>query len=271
VRIHRTQHDRRRAPTVPPAAAHQVAVALVVCALFGVGCGKKSSSTASSDGGGGDVRAGDAGLGACPIPDGGADGGTPAGVADDFGPNATSGATSSALGQLDVYEVTSARQLEWVDLYLRAELYGTRVTISVYEAIARSATFHRRVMIQLDVPPCLGWVGSGPLGLPLEAGHFYAIGYDPNQAITAFVDSESSNLPIDGQFGRLVGSKTSTSVSLDTLDWGTPSDKSFTRQRLFTSPRAAGDAGASAGDAGGDVPAGDAAPDRAAAADAPGG
>jgi hypothetical protein len=55
--------------------------------------------------------------------------------------------------------------------------------------------------------------------------------------VTTFVDSESNDLPIDGQFGRLVGSMTSTSVSLDTLDFGMPSTKSFTRQRLFTSPR----------------------------------
>ena len=100
--------------------------------------------------------------------------------------------------------------------------------------------------MQVDVPPCVGWVGTGPLGISLQVGRFYAIGFDPNQAVTTFVDSESNDLPIDGQFGRLIGSETSTSVSLDTLDWGKPSSKSFTRQRLFTSPRVVDDAGTGA-------------------------
>ena len=265
VRVHRTKGDRAPSPAprsifpvigVPVAMASLLSIFVSIC-----GCGKPASPGASGDGAV-DAVAVDAGLTACPEPDGG----SPAGVADDFGPNAKALAASSALGQLDVYEVTAPRQLEWVDLYLRAELDGTRVTISVYEAAARNAIFRRRAMIQIDVPPCSGWVGSGPLAVPLEAGRFYAIGYDPNQAITAFVDSESSNLPVDGQFGRLIGSKTSTSVSLDTLDWGAPSDKSFTRQRIFTSARAAGDAGADA-PAGG----GDAAADAASLADAAGG
>ncbi len=177
--------------------------------------------------------------------------GGPAGVADDFGPNAKAGSTASALGQLDVYEVTTPRRLEWVDLYLRADLGGTRLTIAVYEAPARNMTFRRLTTVQVDVPPCVGWVGTGPLGILLQVGRFYAIGFDPNQAVTTFVDSESNDLPIDGQFGRLIGSETSTSVSLDTLDWGMPSNKAFTRQRLYTSQS---DAGASDGgllDAGG--------------------
>jgi hypothetical protein len=103
--------------------------------------------------------------------------------------------------------------------------------------------FRRLTSVQVDVPPCVGWVGTGALGISLQVGRFYAIGFDPNQAVTTFVDSESNDLPIDGQFGRLIGSMTSTSVSLDTLDFGTPSSKSFTRQRLFTSPRAVDDAG----------------------------
>ena len=167
----------------------------------------------------------------------------PAGVADDFGPNAKIGSAASALGQLDVYEVTTPRRLEWVDLYLRTDLAGTRLTISVYEAPARNMTFRRLTTVEVDVPPCVGWVGTGPLGISLQVGRFYAIGFDPNQAVTTYVDSESNDLPIDGQFGRLIGSSTSTSVSLDTLDWGMPSSKSFTRQRLYTSPRAADDGG----------------------------
>jgi len=129
-------------------------------AVLGLACGKSASNGAVADGGG-DAVADDAGLAACPVPDGGA----PAGVADDFGPNAKAGSTSSALGQLDLYEVTKPRQLEWVDLYLRADLAGTRVTISVYEAAARNAVFRRLAMIQLDVAPCSGWVGSGPIAL----------------------------------------------------------------------------------------------------------
>jgi hypothetical protein len=229
--------------------------------LGGLGCGKGAAPGAAGADGGSDALA-DAGPSGCPVPDAG----TPVGIADDFGPNAKIGTTSSALGQLNVYEVTSARQLEWIDLYLRADLGGTRLTVSVYEAVARNAVFRRLTMLQLEVPPCLGWVASGPVGVPLEPGRFYAIGYDPNQAVTAFIDSESNNLPVDGQFGRLIGSKTSTSVSLDTLDWGKPSDKDFTRQRLFTSPRAAGDGG-DAGSGGGDASSGD----GRGSADAPGG
>jgi len=235
--------------------------ALVVLAAV-AGCGKPASPAAASDAG--SDLTGDAVLPACPA----SDAGTPGGIADDFGPNAKAGATSSALGQLNVYEVTSARQLEWIDLYLRADLGGTRLTISVYEAPARNAAFRRVAMVQLDVPQCYGWIASAPVALPLEPGRFYAIGYDPNQAVTAYVDSESNNLPVDGQFGRLIGSKTSTSVSLDTLDWGKPSDKDFTRQRIFTSPRAPGDGGTEVIDAG---TGGDAAADRAGAPDVPGG
>jgi hypothetical protein len=216
------------------------------------GCSKSSSSSASDAGS--DGRA-DAGLAACTAvasmndtSDGAAASGAsagPAGVADDFGPNAKIGSSASALGQLDVYEVTTPRRLEWVDLYLRTDLGGTRLTISVFEAPARNMTFRRLTSVQVDVPPCVGWVGTGPLGIPLQVGRIYAIGFDPNQAVTTFVDSESNDLPIDGQFGRLIGSETSTSVSLDTLDFGMPSNKSFTRQRLYTSPRDADDAGTS--------------------------
>jgi hypothetical protein len=212
-------------------------LAALLVAATAAGCKASSPSGGDSDGGG--DAATDAGTPACAPP---ADAGAPIGVADDFGPNAKVGSTSSALGQLDLYEVTSPRQLEWVDLYLRADLAGTRLTISVYEAAARNATFQRVASVQVEVSPCIGWIGTGPLGIPLEPGRFYAIGFDPNQAVTTFVDSESNDLPIDGQFGRLIGSETTTSVSLDALDWGKPSDKSFTRQRLFTSPRSPSDA-----------------------------
>lgn len=239
-------------------------LALAAAAASG-GCSSKSSAPSNAADAGGDAAADaavDAGTPACVVP---TDAGTPAGVADDFGPNATAGSSSSALGQLNVYEVTSPRRLEWVDIYLRAALAGTRLTLAVYEAATRNATFQRIATVSVDVPPCVGWIGTGPLGVALEPGRFYAIGYDPNQAVTSFVDSESNDLPIDGQFGRLIGSETSTSVSLDTLDWGKPSSSSFTRQRLFTSPRAPTDGGGAdsaadgARDAGGqDAPALDA-------------
>jgi hypothetical protein len=204
-------------------------------AALAAGC--SASAPAAADGASDAVD--DVGAPACPAPEAG----TPAGVADDFGPNAKLVGTPSALGQLDVYEIVAPRRLEWVDLYLRADLAGTRVTISVYQALARGAVFSKLTDVQLDVPTCVGWIGSGPLGVPLEAGRFYAVGFDPNQAVSTFVDSESSDLPIDGELGRLIGSKTATSVSLDTLDWGTLATSSFTRQRLFTSP-GAGDGGA---------------------------
>ena len=236
---------------------HRIAALAAVSLVFAAsGCGKSSSSSAAD--------AGDSGIPTCTAvatmgdpADGAAAADAafgPAGVADDFGPNAKLGSSASALGQLDVYEVTSPRRLEWVDLYLRTDLGGTRLTISVYEAPAKNLAFRRLTSVQVDVPPCVGWVGTGPLGISLQVGRFYAIGFDPNQAVTTFVDSESNDLPIDGQFGRLIGSETSTSVSLDTLDWGMPSTKSFTRQRLYTSPRAADDGGVAAD--GGNIDAG---------------
>jgi hypothetical protein len=221
-------------------------VVSVSTVLAASGCGKSSSSSATDAGSDGSADAGIPTCTAVASMGGTSDGAAatgPEGVADDFGPNAKIGSSASALGQLDVYEVTTPRRLEWVDLYLRTDLGGTRLTISVYEAPAKNMTFRRLTSVQVDVPPCVGWVGTGPLGISLQVGRFYAIGFDPNQAVTTFVDSESNDLPIDGQFGRLIGSMTSTSVSLDTLDFGMPSTKSFTRQRLFTSPRAVDDAG----------------------------
>jgi hypothetical protein len=253
-------------PVEDRAGARLLLCLLTAVAAAVVGCKASSSSVVTDAAADGDGPI-EVGLSSCPT----SDGGSPVGVADEFGPNAKAGSASSALGQLDLYEITSARQLEWVDLYLRADLGGTRITLSVYEAAARNAVFRRLATVQLELPPCLGWVGSGALGIPLEVGRIYAIGFDPNQALTSFVDSEANDLPVDGQFGRLIGSKTSTSVSLDTLDWGKPVDNAFTRQRLYTSPRSASqdssvdssvDAPVGA-DGGGDArPTGDAASDR---------
>ena len=201
------------------------------------GC-KASPAMANADAGADTGPPIDAGTPVCPS----GEAGTPAGVSDEFGPNARAVSPASALGQLDLYEVTSPRRLEWVDLYLRADLPSTRLTIAVYEAPALNAAFQKLVNVQVDVPPCVGWMSGGPLAVPLEAGRFYAIGFDPNQAVTPFSDSETNDLPVDGQFGRLIGSKTATSVSVDVMEWGKPSDKDFTRQRLFTTPRAGSDA-----------------------------
>ena len=125
--------DRRRSAAVS---------ALLPTVLAVSGCSKSSSSSAADAASG----SADAGLPACTAVAStatAADGAArrrsagPAGVADDFGPNAKIGIVEpSALGQLDVYEVTTPRRLEWVDLYLRADLGGTRLTISVYEAPA---------------------------------------------------------------------------------------------------------------------------------------
>jgi hypothetical protein len=254
VRVEHQNGNRRRG-------AHTWALWALLAVAPGAACGSSPSGAASDAGA--DTLDGDAGTPACPP----SDAATPAGgVADDFGPNAKAASGASALGQLDIYEITTAHELEWVDLYLRADLGGTRLTIAIYEATARNAVFRKLTAVQIDVPSCVGWIGSGPLAVPLVAGRFYAIGFDPNQAVTAFVDSETNDLPVDGHFGRLIGSKTSTSVSVDTLDWGMPSDKSFTRQRLFTLPQAGSDDGG-VGDVG---ETSDAPSDRPGASDAPG-
>ena len=90
------------------------------------GCSKSSSSSAADAGSDGPL---DAGITACTaVASAGTDGAAAldgssgrVGEADDFGPNAKVGSAASALGQLDIYEVTRPRRLEWVDLYLRTE------------------------------------------------------------------------------------------------------------------------------------------------------
>src|SRR6266404_5060056 len=52
-------------------------------------------------------------------------------AADDFGPNAKAVAMPSAMGRVNVYEVTSAHLLERIDIYVRGNLAGSRVTIAV--------------------------------------------------------------------------------------------------------------------------------------------
>jgi hypothetical protein len=184
-------------------------------------------------------------------------------AADDFGPNAKAVAMPSAMGRVNVYEVTSAHLLERIDIYVRANLAGSRVTISVFQAPAKDKDFQKVSDVQVDVPTCEGWASSGAVAIPLARGHFYAVGFDPNQLITTFVNADMSNIPVDGRFGRLIGSKTVTSVSTSTLGWDKVADKDFMRQRLLTSPTSDDDAavdddaGAADGGDGGPGDAGD--------------
>ena len=112
--------------------------------------------------------------------------------------------------------MTSPRLLQRLDIYLRMSLDQTRLTIGVFEATGPASAFQKISAIQLDAPvgggPCQGWVTSGPLAIPLEPGHFYIAGFNPSQPVTPFVTSDTETLPVDGAFGRLVGSKTTTSV-----------------------------------------------------------
>ena len=230
---------------------HRIVAAF--CALVGLalaGCKGGGATADSGTDGAGDSK--EVGLPVCPDPPAASD----LAAADDFGPNAKAAAMPSALGRINVYEVTTPRLLERADIYLRADLMGSRVTIAVFEALAKDKAFTKLTDVQVDVPSCDGWASSGALTVPLAAGRFYAVGFDPNQLLTTFVNADMNNLPIDGHFGRLIGSKTVTSVSVPTQTWDKVADKDFMRQRLLTSPRQEDDAGddAAPGDDGGQSP-----------------
>jgi hypothetical protein len=186
---------------------------------------------------------------------------------DEFGPNAPAAKSVSALGRVNIYEASSASTLERVDVYLRTVLEHSRLTIAIQEAPSRTGPFAKITAIQIDIATCEGWATSGPLAIPMVAGRFYAIGFDPNQIVTAFVNTEADSLPIDGAFGRLIGSKTATSVSVPTITWDKFTDKEYNRQRLVTSPRideaAATNGGFSTGLGTDGGPATDAEPDAA--------
>lgn len=211
-----------------------------------MGCGGGASGTpsdaASSDGASSDAlilcTEGDGGSGgladAAPMSDSGA-----TTTVDELGPNAPALKMPSALGRVNVYEVTTPRSLGRVDIYLGAPLGSSRITIAVQEATSRSTPFQKIKDVQLEVGRCEGWASSGAIDIPLEAGRFYAVGFDPNQPVTPFVSTDADSLPIDGAFGRLIGSKTSTSVSIPTLTWDKLTDKEYHRQRLVTAPRLA--------------------------------
>ena len=179
----------------------------------------------------------DAGTDAAPAADAAMplDGSTP--TEDEFGHNAPAGSTASSLGRVNVYEITTPALLERVDVYLRAGMDATRVTIAIQEATSKTTPFRKLADVQMDFATCQGWATSGPLTIPLVVGRYYAIGFDPNQVVTPFVNTDADSVPIDGAFGRLVGSRTATTVSVTNLTWDKFSDKEYNRQRLRTSPR----------------------------------
>jgi hypothetical protein len=226
---------------------------LVTVALAGGGC-SKGGGAAGTDGA--TDGSGEHPVVVCPEIDPGPPN-DDAGVAtatDEFGPNAPAAKAGSSLGRVNIFEVTSPTLLDRVDVYLRADLDHTRLTIAVQEATTRTSPFQKLTDIQIDVAVCQGWASSGPLAIPMEAGRFYAMGFDPNQPVSAFVSADADTLPIDGAFGRLIGSKTATSVSVSSITWDKLTDKEYNRQRLVTSPRAGGsvtDGGAT--DSGGDT------------------
>jgi hypothetical protein len=243
-----------------------VGALLALAAAFIPACKKGGAATgATVDGGGAE-----AGVSACASLDGGYDGapgglgasdasratddaattgqdGGAAAAVDELGPNAVASKSAASLGRVNIYEVTSPRWLEELQIYLRAGLPETRLTLAVHEATSRDSPFHKLFQVQLDFGTCEGWTSSGPLAIPLEPGRFYAVGFDPNQPVTPFVVTDSDTLPIDGAFGRLVASKTSKSVSTDTLTWDLSTDKEYNRQRLVTSARQATPAALDAG------------------------
>jgi hypothetical protein len=251
-------------PSRIPTASTAFGVAVLCLALLGaVGCKGAGASTPDAGDDAGDGSAGERPIVLCPEVDAGAPtpeddaGTTDGGVAstDEFGPNAPAGKTASSLGRVNVYEVATAALLERVDVYLRADLDSTRVTIAVQEAVSRTAAFRKLADVQMDVGTCQGWATSGTLAIPLVAGRYYAIGFDPNQVVTPFVNTDGDVVPIDGAFGRLIGSRTATSVSVTNLTWDKFTEKEYNRQRLQTSPRAPDpvpDGGADTTDAGGD-------------------
>jgi hypothetical protein len=227
-------------------AAARRAVVAILCALAAglltAGCSKGSSSSSPDAADGGSDGLEDGALPLC-VEDGGTVGAvalSEAGVAsdlDEFAPNAPAGKMASSIGRVNIYTATAPRTLDRIDVYLGASLTGTRVTIAVQEAVSQGAAFQKVFDVQLDFGACQGWATTGAISVPLIAGHFYAVGLDPNQPINAYVSSDANALPIDGAFGRLVSSKTTSSVSGVGLTWDKTSTAEFNRQRLATSPR----------------------------------
>ena len=158
----------------------------------------------------------------------------PEDLRDEFGPNAVASKTPSPLARINVYEITTESVLTNVEIYLNPPLPKTWITITVAQSMSKMMPFTRIESIMVPITNCPGYVNAGPLSIPLRAGSYYAIGFDPNQALNYATATEVGSLPIDGAFGRLIGSRTDTSVSLPTLSWDKFSDKEYFRQRITT-------------------------------------
>ncbi len=141
----------------PARAAGRVSLVVVatVAVLAAGGC--KGSGSAAADAapdGAGDSK--EVGLAACPEPEAA----SATASADDFGPDAKAVTMASAMGRINVYEVTSPHLLERVDVFVRADLAGSRVTLSVYEAPSMTKPFTKVADVQVDVPSCEGWASN---------------------------------------------------------------------------------------------------------------
>jgi len=233
------------------------AKAILLCAALCSGCAEAEGDNAS------DAAAGDAGEaldeGICPslatpmvdagaLSDPAAD--RTSGVAaelvvDEFGPHAEGARQLSPLSRLNVYEITKDRQLVAFDVYVAPAAAGTRLSLAVHEARDRDSDFDRVFFQLIDAPICEGYLRVQLRDVTLKADHYYAIGFDPTQGVGVFNVSEAGSLPVDGSFGRLIGSRTNNTVSTETLDWKGFGTRDYYRQRLFTSELAPGpDAGA---------------------------
>jgi hypothetical protein len=231
---------------------------MAVVATTVLGC-KKSPAADSLDGG--TDGSSEPVPVACPPVDGATDGDPDSGTlhaVDEFGPNAPMSKTASSLGRVNIFEVTTPTTLERADIYLRSDLPQARLTIAVQESPSRTAPFVKVTSVQIDFGTCEGWASTGTLSVPLRAGHFYAIGFDPNQVLTPSVSTDGDSLPIDGRFGRLLGSRTVTSVSVPTLSWDKFLDSEYNRQRIVTSPRVPDALDSTSADAGADAGSSDA-------------
>lgn len=216
-------------------------LAFVACtALVGAGCKGDDGGNATDA----SVDAGDDALGCSAVS--AADAGSPEQRWDEFGPNAALSKTPSALARVNIYEVTSPRWLQSAEIFLQPALQSTLVTLAIGETSSKTLAFKKLVSVQVPVPTCPGFVSTGPLQVWMKPGHYYSVGYDPNQSLNYASVTEMGTLPVDGAFGRLIGSRTDTSVSLPTLSWDKFSDKEYFRQRLATVPAPDVDAGSDA-------------------------
>ena len=157
------------------------------------------------------------------------------GQTDEFGPNAETARTATALARVNIYEVTSPSVLTDVAVYLEAVAPNTQVTLAIHQAPDQETPFERVFSTTVQVGECPGFAASGPIAVPLTPGAFYAVGFDPNQSVRHASGNETGILPIDGRFGQLIGSKTTNTVT-GPLNWDKLSNRDYNRQRLTTQP-----------------------------------